>query len=115
MPDFPDWVFQGGVTLEPFDGLLMNISARHLESRFTNFINSEKVGGYTIVNAYIDIGDGFAAGPFSQVKARVNIDNLFDKEYIKDAGNAGTGLGMPTFIAGEQRFYGVSATLKFGG
>jgi len=82
VPDFPDWVFQGGVTLEPFDGLLMNVSARHLESRFTNFVNSEKVGGYTIVNAYIDIGDGFAAGPFSQVKARVNIDNLFDKDYL---------------------------------
>jgi iron complex outermembrane receptor protein len=82
VPDFPDWVFTTGVTLEPFDGLLMNVSARHLESRFTNFINSEKVGGYTIVNAYIDIGDGFSAGPFSQVKARVNVDNLFDKDYL---------------------------------
>ncbi len=82
VPDFPDWVFQGGVTIEPFNGLLMNISARHLESRFTNFVNSEKVGGYTIVNAYIDIGDGFAAGPFSQIKARVNIDNLFDNDYL---------------------------------
>jgi len=82
VPDFPDWVFQGGVTIEPFDGLLMNVSARHLESRFTNFVNSEKVGGYTIVNAYIDIGDGFSVGPLSQVKARVNIDNLFDKDYL---------------------------------
>ena len=82
VPDFPDWVVQGGVTLEPFNGLLVNVSARHLESRFTNFVNSESVGGYTIVNAYIDIGDGFAAGPFSQVKARVNVDNLFDKDYL---------------------------------
>ncbi|AAK25398.1 TonB-dependent receptor [Caulobacter vibrioides] len=82
VPDFPDWVVQGGLTVEPFDGLLMNISARHLESRFTNFINSEKVGGYTIVNAYIDIGDGFSAGPLSQIKARVNVDNLFDKDYL---------------------------------
>lgn len=82
VPDFPDWVVQGGVTVEPFDGLLVNVSARHLESRFTNFVNSEKVGGYTIVNAYIDIGDGFSAGPFSQVKARVNVDNLFDKDYL---------------------------------
>lgn len=82
VPDFPDWVFTTGVTVEPFDGLLVNVSARHLESRFTNFVNSEKVGGYTIVNAYIDIGDGFAAGPFSQIKARVNVDNLFDKDYL---------------------------------
>jgi iron complex outermembrane receptor protein len=82
VPDFPDWVFTTGVTVEPFDGLLVNVSARHLESRFTNFINSEKVGGYTIVNAYVDIGDGFAAGPFSQIKARVNVDNIFDKDYL---------------------------------
>ncbi|USQ98313.1 TonB-dependent receptor [Caulobacter sp. RL271] len=82
VPDFPDWVFTTGVTVEPFDGLLVNVSARHLESRFTNFVNSEKVGGYTIVNAYVDIGDGFAAGPFSQVKARVNVDNIFDKDYL---------------------------------
>ena len=82
VPDFPDWVFTTGVTVEPFDGLLFNVSARHLESRFTNFVNSEKVDGYTIVNAYVDIGDGFAAGPFSQIKARVNIDNIFDKDYL---------------------------------
>jgi iron complex outermembrane recepter protein len=82
VPDFPDWVFTTGVTVEPFDGLLVNVSARHLESRFTNFINSEQVDGYTIVNAYVDIGDGFAAGPFSQIKARVNVDNLFDKDYL---------------------------------
>jgi iron complex outermembrane receptor protein len=82
VPDFPAWVVQGGVTVEPFDGLLMNVSARHLDSRFTNFVNNEKVGGYTIVNAYIDIGDGFSAGPLRQVKARVNIDNIFDKDYL---------------------------------
>ena len=43
------------------------------------------------------------------------IENAFDKEYIMDAGNTGDSLGMPTFIAGAPRFYGVSASVRFGG
>ena len=31
---------------------------------------------------------------------------------IKDAGNTGDSLGLPTFIAGEPRFYGMSLTLR---
>lgn len=42
------------------------------------------------------------------------VTNLFDQKYIKDAGNTGDGLGMPTFIAGEPRIYGISASLKLG-
>ena len=42
-------------------------------------------------------------------------NNLFDREYIKDAGNTGDGLGMPTFIAGEPRMWGASLTLRLGG
>jgi iron complex outermembrane receptor protein len=82
VPDFPEWLFQGGVTVEPTKGFVFNVSARHIDDRFTNFINTEKTSGYTIVNAYLDLGDGFAAGPFKQVKTRVNIDNIFDKDYL---------------------------------
>jgi hypothetical protein len=32
-----------------------------------------------------------------------------------DAGNTGDSLGMPTFIGGAPRFYGVSASFRFGG
>ena len=38
--------------------------------------------------------------------------NLFDKKYIKDAGNTGDNLGIPTFIAGEPRLFGVSLAIK---
>jgi iron complex outermembrane receptor protein len=82
VPDFPEWLFQGGVTVEPTDGVVFNLSARHIDDRFTNFINSETTKGYTIVNAYLDLGDGFGAGPFEQIKARVNVDNIFDKDYL---------------------------------
>ncbi|MFP5296355.1 MAG: TonB-dependent receptor [Alphaproteobacteria bacterium] len=40
-------------------------------------------------------------------------DNLLDEEYIRDAGNTGDSLGLPTFIAGEPRTYGVVIGLKY--
>jgi iron complex outermembrane receptor protein len=40
-------------------------------------------------------------------------DNLGNKQFIKDAGNTGDGLGMPTFIAGEPRTYGVNISLRY--
>ncbi|MEJ0025159.1 MAG: TonB-dependent receptor [Rhizomicrobium sp.] len=39
-------------------------------------------------------------------------NNLFDEKYIKDAGNTGDAFGIPTFIAGEPRFYGVSISIR---
>ncbi|GAA0312515.1 TonB-dependent receptor [Sphingomonas oligophenolica] len=43
------------------------------------------------------------------------VTNLLNKKYIKDAGNTGDALGLPTFIAGEPRFYGISLTVRSGG
>jgi outer membrane receptor protein involved in Fe transport len=39
-------------------------------------------------------------------------DNILDEKYIKDAGNTGDGLGMPTFIAGRPASYGLTFKLK---
>ena len=35
------------------------------------------------------------------------------EKFIKDAGNTGDGLGMPTFIAGEPRTYGLTVSLRY--
>lgn len=40
-------------------------------------------------------------------------DNLTDEKFLKDAGNTGDSLGLPTFIAGEPRTYGVNLTLSY--
>ena len=40
-------------------------------------------------------------------------DNLLEERFIKDAGNTGDALGMPTFIAGEPRMYGVNLSLRY--
>nr|WP_240633756.1 TonB-dependent receptor [Caulobacter flavus] len=111
LPDFPTWLFQGGVTWEPTDWALVNVSARHLSDRYTNFTNTEKTDGYTVWNAYVDLGDGFGVGPLKQVKARVNIDNIFDEDYL---GTITTTVNTAaTFRPGSHRTFQVTLSADF--
>ncbi len=41
------------------------------------------------------------------------VTNALDQDYIKDAGNTGDAFGIPTFIAGEPRYYGVSFAVSY--
>lgn len=41
------------------------------------------------------------------------VTNLTDKRFIIDAGNTGDSLGLPTFIAGPPRFWGVGVNYRF--
>ena len=43
----------------------------------------------------------------------LTVGNLTNKRYLIDAGNTGGGFGIPTYIAGEPRFYGVELGAKF--
>jgi iron complex outermembrane receptor protein len=111
LPDFPEWLAQAGVTIEPFRATVLNISARYIGERQTNFTNAERIGGYTIVNAYVDIGDGFSAGPFKSLKARFNVDNLFDRDYL---GTISTTTNTPaTFRPGPPRTIQVTVSAEF--
>ena len=65
--------------------------------------------GYALVNARV----GFAA-PDDAWRLEAFIENAFDQNYIIDAGNSGDNLGLPTFIAGTPRFYGIQASFRFG-
>jgi iron complex outermembrane recepter protein len=40
-------------------------------------------------------------------------ENIFDRNYIIDAGNTGGAFGLPTFIAGTPRFLGVDVSFKY--
>ena len=40
-------------------------------------------------------------------------ENILDEEYIKDAGNTGDALGIPTFIAGRGATYGVGFRVSY--
>lgn len=111
VPDFPKWLFQGGVTFEPAPGAVLNLSARKVSKRFTNFTNAEFTDGYTIYNAYVDLGDGFGVGPLKQVKARINIDNIFDKDYLGTI--TATTATPATFRPGPRRTIQVSLSTDF--
>jgi len=73
-------------------------------------LQDEYQDGYALVNARL----GYE-GPFGAWRIEAFVENLFDKNYIMDAGNTGDSLGLPTFIAGAPRFYGIAASFRFGG
>ena len=63
---------------------------------------------YGLLNArlrFVDAGENFHVELFGT--------NLLDEEYLIDAGNTGGSFGMPTFIAGSPRLYGVRAGVEF--
>jgi iron complex outermembrane receptor protein len=41
------------------------------------------------------------------------VENAFDKESVIDAGNIGGSFGVPTFVAGDPRRYGVQTSLRW--
>lgn len=111
VPDFPKWLWQGGVTFEPTPGAILNLSARTISKRYTNFLNTETTGGYTILAAYIDLGDGVDWGYLKNVKARVNVDNLLDEDYL---GTISTTISTPaTFRPGPRRTVQVTLSTEF--
>ncbi len=112
VPDSPEWTVQGGVTIEPTAWAVFNLSARYVGERFTNFVNSETVDGYTVLNAYLDLGgDGVSEGPFQYVRVRFNVDNLTDEDYLGTI-NVGT-TGLASFRPGPARTYQLTVSADF--
>lgn len=111
VPDFPEWVVQAGMTVEPTSWIVANLSARYIASRYSNFVNTEQVGGYTLLNAYVDIGGGATVGPLKEVKLRLNVDNLLDKQYLGTISAVAT--GAATFRPGPHRTVQASLTAQF--
>lgn len=95
LPDNATWIVNGGVTIEPASWLVGNLSAKYTSGRWSTLDNTpgSKVPAFTVVNAYVDIGDGWHVGPLKTVKARFNIDNLFDKDTLAFISTAATGDG----------------------
>jgi iron complex outermembrane receptor protein len=70
-------------------------------------VQDEVQDGYGLVN--LRVGYAPSDGPW---RIELFANNLFDERYLKDAGNTGDSLGLPTFIAGEPLFYGVSISVR---
>ncbi len=111
VPDSPEWIIQGGLTIEPTSWIVANVSARHIGERFSNFTNTERARAYTVVNAYVDFGDNWAIGPVRDLRLRLNVDNLLDEDYL---GTITTTVNTPaTFRPGPPRTVQVSLTASF--
>jgi outer membrane receptor protein involved in Fe transport len=54
------------------------------------------------------------AGSDNSWRLSVFASNLFDDDYLVDAGNTGGSFGNPTFVAGPPRFLGVEFYMAFG-
>ena len=63
--------------------------------------------GYALVN--VRAGAELAGG---QLTIEGYVENLADEEYIIDAGNTGGAFGIPTFIPGPPRFFGIRLSAR---
>jgi outer membrane receptor protein involved in Fe transport len=70
-------------------------------------VQDEVQDGYGLVNLRI----GYEA-PNADWSIEAFAENLLDEDYLRDAGNTGDGLGLPTFIAGRPRFVGVTFSIR---
>lgn len=123
--DIPKHSAFGQVEVKPYDKLSLQLSGRYVGSRVggqliqptTNReMGVETIGGYVTfgLNASYDLG---GRGRFNELKFQVNVDNLFDKQYIgavtsstatlPDFGLAGTGT-VPTL---DRYFIGAPRTI----
>jgi iron complex outermembrane receptor protein len=95
LPDNAAWIINGGVTVEPTTWMVANLSAKYTSGRWSTLDNTKgsNVPAFTVLNAYVDIGDGWHVGPLKTVKARFNIDNLLDKDTLAFISTAATGDG----------------------
>jgi iron complex outermembrane recepter protein len=85
-------------------------TASYQSKVFFELPNSEAISqdGYVLVNlrAGVEFAEGrYRIGGFAR--------NLTNRRYLIDAGNTGGGFGVPTYIAGEPRFYGVEVAGRF--
>lgn len=95
LPDSAKWVVNGGVTVEPASWLVANFTGKHTGTRQSTMANTpgSAVAPFTVFSAYVDIGDGWTVGPLKTVKARFNLDNVFDTNTLAFISPAVTGDG----------------------
>ncbi|MDP3495846.1 MAG: TonB-dependent receptor [Hyphomonadaceae bacterium] len=111
LPDSPEWIVSAGMTWEPTDWIVANISAKYLSERYSNFINTETIPGYPVVTAYVDFGTGDGDGPLGRFKARLNVDNVFDEDKL--AFISSSIAGTASFRPLNPRTVSVSLTADF--
>lgn len=94
LPDSPNWLMTGGVTYEPTEWLVANFSAKYTSKRYTDFAEAIELESYLVAQAYVDIGGPNHFGMPENMRLRLNIDNVFNKEVMSFA-FTGSSFGRP--------------------
>jgi outer membrane receptor protein involved in Fe transport len=84
--------------------LAVNFTASYKSGHFFEDDNNPELyqGGYTLLNTALQY-----TSRNGKYGLRLNVNNLADKRYLLDAGNTSLAFGIPTFIPGPPRFYGI--------
>lgn len=110
----PEWQAAGGADLRMPLGNDMHAfltpTITYRSKIYFEVPNSELIsqGPVTLVN----LRGGFE-GRDGRWQVTGFVSNLFDKDYLIDAGNTGAAFGSPTFIRGNPRLGGVELTFRF--
>ncbi len=113
----PEWTASAGLTvsrdLGPAGSLFATLTGSYRSDVFFEDANAP-IAGLDIAEddvqlANLRLGYDSADGRWS---VEGYVSNLFDKNYIIDAGNTGGAFGTPTFIGGPPRMYGIEATWR---
>ena len=117
LADSPEWLFTGGVTWEPTEWLIANISTKYTGERFADFREAasqpgNRMEGYYLWSAYIDLGGPNDFNIPENVSFRLNIDNLFDEDTLAFTFTTAGG-GAAFFRPLNPRTISASLTLEF--
>ncbi|WP_226668391.1 TonB-dependent receptor [Microbulbifer aggregans] len=80
LADSPEWLVTGGVTWEPSDWVVANLSFKHTGKRYADYAEMFEMDDYTVAAAYVDIS-GESIG-LSNANLRLNLDNVFNTEAL---------------------------------
>ena len=101
----PTYTWQSEVYFDNDNSEAFNVLDPAGELLFTVPALKQEAFGLANINAGVEL----SGGPVVEVYVK----NLFDEEYIIDAGNTGAVFKIPTFIAGAPRFYGLRVKMDF--
>ena len=80
LADSPEWLFTGGITYEPTEWIVANISGKYTGERYADYTEGYEMDSYTVLSGYLDLGGPNGFGVPENVSLRFNIDNLLDEE-----------------------------------
>jgi iron complex outermembrane receptor protein len=83
-------------------------SAHYFEDNNASFGHGLRQGSYGVANLRV----GWRS-PQDRWEVTARAENLFDEQYLIDAGNVGGSFGIPTFVAGDPRRFGVQVTRRW--